>query len=52
LLARFVTGIVTQGIVWWFENDEPGPDTMTEQVMHLLRQGLPASFLVEEKETS
>ena len=51
LLAHFVTGIVTQGIVWWFENDEPGPDTMTEQVMHLLRQGLPASFLVEEKET-
>jgi AcrR family transcriptional regulator len=23
LLARFITGILTQGIVWWFENDEP-----------------------------
>ncbi len=52
LLARFITGIVTQGIVWWFEHDEPGPDEMTEQVMQLLRRGLPADFLVEEKETS
>jgi AcrR family transcriptional regulator len=52
LLARFVTGIVTQGIAWWFENDEPGPDTMTQQVMHLLRHGLPSSFFIEEKETS
>lgn len=37
LLARFVTGIVMQGIAWWFENDEPGPEAMTEQVMLLLQ---------------
>ncbi|MFL5628109.1 MAG: TetR/AcrR family transcriptional regulator [Ktedonobacteraceae bacterium] len=52
LLARFITGIVTQGIAWWFEHDEPGPDEMAEQVMQLLRRGLPADFLIEEKETS
>lgn len=49
LLARFVTGIVMQGIAWWFEHDEPQPEMMTEQVMLLLKQGLPARFLVEDK---
>lgn len=37
LLARFVTGIVMQGIAWWFEHDEPEPEVMTEQVMLLLK---------------
>jgi len=49
LLARFVTGIVIQGIAWWFEHDEPQPEVMTEQVLFLLKQGLPARFLVEDK---
>ncbi|HVB72441.1 MAG TPA: TetR/AcrR family transcriptional regulator [Ktedonobacteraceae bacterium] len=49
LLARFLTGMVTQGIVWWFENDEPAPDVMAEQVLRLLRDGLPAQLLVEEE---
>ncbi len=52
LLAHFVTGIVTQGIVWWFEHDEPEPDLMTEQVIHLLRHGLPAQFLIEDEKLS
>lgn len=47
LLPHFVTGIVTQGIVWWFEHDEPGPDMMTEQVMLLLRHGLPSSIMAD-----
>jgi AcrR family transcriptional regulator len=41
LLARFMTGMITQGIYWWFENDEPGPDEMAEQTLTVLRHGLP-----------
>jgi AcrR family transcriptional regulator len=41
LLARFMTGIITQGIYWWFENDEPGPDEMADQALSILRHGLP-----------
>ena len=48
LLARFITGIVTQGIVWWFENDEPPPDVMAEQALRLLREGLPTQLLIED----
>jgi AcrR family transcriptional regulator len=44
LLAQFITGIITQGIVWWFEHDEPGPQVMTEQTLLLLRSGLPSSL--------
>ena len=49
LLARFITGIITQGIFWWFENDEPPPDVMADQVLLLLRQGLPAQLRIEDE---
>ncbi len=42
LQARFITGVITQGIIWWFEHDEPGPAGMAEQALLLLRCGLPA----------
>ncbi|HLI09043.1 MAG TPA: TetR/AcrR family transcriptional regulator [Ktedonobacteraceae bacterium] len=42
LLARFITGIITQGIVWWFEHDKPGPEAIAEQSLLLLRSGLPS----------
>ena len=45
LLARFVTGMIMQGISWWFEHDEPGPDEMAGRVLQLLSNGLPASLL-------
>jgi AcrR family transcriptional regulator len=48
LLARLLTGMVSQGIVWWFEHDEPAPEAMTEQVLGLLRYGLPASLLAPD----
>ncbi len=51
LLARFITGMITQGNFWWFEHDEPGPDEMAEQVLQLLRHGLPEQLLTEGKET-
>jgi AcrR family transcriptional regulator len=46
LLARFITGVIMQGIGWWFEHDEPGPDEMTTRVLQLLRGGLPPQLLV------
>ena len=49
LLARFITGIITQGIIWWFENDEPPPDVMANQVLRLLREGLSAQLLSEDQ---
>ncbi len=49
LLARFIAGMILQGIATWFDNDEPGPDTMADQVLHLLRYGLPAQLLIEDK---
>jgi AcrR family transcriptional regulator len=42
LLARFVTGIIAQGIIWWFDQDKPEPNQMAEQMIQLLRYGLPA----------
>lgn len=45
LLARFISGMITQGIFWWFEHDEPGPDAMADQVLELLEHGLPAQLL-------
>jgi len=44
VLARFVTGMITQGIFWWFEHDEPGPNQMAEQVLRLLQYGLPGEL--------
>lgn len=28
LAARFVSGVVNQAIIWWFDHDEPGPEEM------------------------
>ena len=44
LLARLVTGVISQGIAWWFDQDEPTPQKMSEQIIKLLSQGLPASL--------
>ena len=48
LLARLLTGVMAQGIMWWLEEDEPDPEGMTEQVLRLLREGLPAELLAED----
>lgn len=50
LLARLVTGVILQGITWWFEQEEPDPDEMAEQIIHLLSQGLPAQLFVSDAE--
>lgn len=45
LLARLITGVISQGIIWWFGHEDISPDAMTEQVLHLLRYGLPSTML-------
>jgi len=45
LLAHLMTGMVVQGISWWFEHDEPGPEAMAETILSLFDQGLPPSLL-------
>jgi len=42
LQAQLIMGILLQGLVWWFEHDEPTPDAMADQVIRLLSHGLPA----------
>ncbi len=46
LLARFITGVITQAISWWFEHDAPSPDEMTAQVLSFLGGGALPSTLV------
>lgn len=48
LTARMVTGVVAEAIEWWFEQDEPGPEAMADEVLRLLRHGLPGAILREE----
>lgn len=48
LLARLLTGVMAQGIMWWLEEDEPDPDGMADQVLRLLRDGLPDELLAED----
>jgi len=50
LLARLITGIVTQAIIWWFEYDEPEPMEMAEQVLSVLRHGLPEQLFTKQAE--
>jgi AcrR family transcriptional regulator len=54
LLARLISGIVVQGVAWWLFQEEPHPDPggMTEQVLHLLRDGLSPSILGGATSTS
>ena len=51
LLARFITGMTMQGISWWFEHDEPGPDEMAGRILQLLRSGLPAPLLAYDEKS-
>ena len=48
ILARLITGVIIQGIYWWFESEEPGPEAMAQQVLLLLRHGLPEQLFSDE----
>lgn len=46
LLARFITGVIAQAIIWWFDHDTPSPDEMTAQVLTFLNGGaLPVALV-------
>ncbi len=44
-VAHLLVGMIMHGITWWFEHDEPGPDVLAQQLLSLLRQGIPATVL-------
>jgi AcrR family transcriptional regulator len=44
LLAHVITGMVVQGISWWFEHAEPGPDVMADSILALLEPGFPKAL--------
>jgi AcrR family transcriptional regulator len=50
LLAHLVTGIIAQGITWWFDHDDPKPEQMANQILHLLQNGLPATLFLNHEE--
>lgn len=52
LLAHFIAGMIVQGILWWSEQDEPGPDEIADQLLQLLRHGLPEQLLKEQPHIS
>ena len=51
LLALLLSGIMFQAISWWFEQDEPGPDSMAERVLSLMRHGFPAPLFEKQQES-
>lgn len=48
LLAHLLGGVVTQAILWWLDQDEPGPEAMAARVLRLLRDGLPTALLMTD----
>lgn len=50
LSARFLTGMILQGIMWWFEQEKPDPDGMTDQLLALLQSGLPRHVIMGNSE--
>ena len=42
LVAGLVSGMILQGTMWWFDHTTPLPAPMADQIIRLLRGGLPA----------
>ncbi|MEO8972373.1 MAG: TetR/AcrR family transcriptional regulator [Ktedonobacteraceae bacterium] len=49
LLAHFIASMIAQSMLWWSEQDEPEPDEMADQLLLLLRNGLPEEILREKQ---
>lgn len=45
LLARFIAGMIIQGMPIWFDHDEASPEIVSEQLLRLLARGLPTPLL-------
>jgi AcrR family transcriptional regulator len=48
ILTNLITGMITQGIAWWFDHDTPDPETMTNQLIRVLQHGLPAHVFASQ----
>jgi len=49
LLARQLTGLLMRSVWWWFNQDEMSPEELAEQVLRLLRHGLPAGVIRDDE---
>lgn len=49
LLAMLLEGLMDRAFHWWDEQDEPGPDAMTDCVLYVMMHGLPASLFQEQR---
>lgn len=52
LQAHFIASMIVQSMQWWSEQDDPGPDEMADQLLLLLRHGLPEALLKEQQNIS
>ncbi|HEY3991335.1 MAG TPA: TetR/AcrR family transcriptional regulator [Ktedonobacteraceae bacterium] len=46
LVARLLGGMILQGIMWWFEQEQPDPDGMAGQLLALLQGSLPRHVVI------
>ena len=47
LAAGLISGMIIQGAMWWFDHPEPPPAHMADQIIRLLRGGLPPALFAE-----
>ncbi|HEX7737052.1 MAG TPA: TetR/AcrR family transcriptional regulator [Ktedonobacteraceae bacterium] len=51
LVARLLSGMILQGIMWWFEQEQPDPDGMSGQLLALLQGSLPRHVVMGRSQT-
>jgi AcrR family transcriptional regulator len=47
LVANLISGMILQGALWWSDHPAPSPAHMAEQIIRLLRGGLPPALFAE-----
>src|SRR5262245_46878004 len=52
LLAHLLVGLLLRAVTWWYDQDEPGPEVMTDQILTLLAEGMPAALAISSRELS
>jgi len=45
ITARLITGMITQSVLWWLDHDTDQLPIIADNVLNLLRNGLPRPFL-------
>src|SRR5262249_42003087 len=52
LLAHLLVGLLLRAVTWWHDQDEPGPEVMTDQILMLLAEGMPAALAISSRDLS